>query len=85
LCLHTLSTLCSIDFELRHTFSPRSFRQAGAHSALTARQPHAITAPQSVPIFPTRASRELKCNSSDPISDITRVSFDSQEILPTNF
>jgi hypothetical protein len=21
--LHTLSTLCSIDFELRHTFSPR--------------------------------------------------------------
>jgi len=22
LCLHTLSTLCSIDFELRHTFSP---------------------------------------------------------------
>jgi HSP20 family protein len=63
--LHTLSTLCSIDFELRHTFSPHA---------------STIALVSSPPILPAHTSHELKCNSSDPISGVTRVSFDSQEI-----
>ena len=67
LCLHTLSTLCSIDFELRHTFWPAD------SSRRTIQSPHSIVARSSL------SRRELKCNSTDPISRITRVSFDSQE------
>ena len=58
LCLHTLSTICPIDFELRHTFRPPACVPPAAKLALDPRSLSLLRAALSLRSAPL--SRELK-------------------------